>query len=206
MNGAKKSRRLAIVSLVLGILSVVSLVFGILSMPLLRLLAGIPAIIAGVIASWRTHKLPEQYGGAGFAIAGLVMGCVSLLVTAAIVAKEREEGLSVNCSYNLKAIALCARLYATDYHNIFPANFLQMSNELATPKALICPCDKARNRRPASQPLRWDPMNITYEFLTPGLEVNATNLQKVAFRCPIHGHECQVDGSIRYGKGPPRAR
>jgi len=71
MNGARKSQMLAIVSLLLGILSVTCLC------PL----AGIPAIITGIIAYRRAHKLPDQFGGAAFAIAGLVMGSLALCLS-----------------------------------------------------------------------------------------------------------------------------
>jgi hypothetical protein len=106
----------------------------------------------------------------------------------------------------MQHIGVAARLYATDNHDKFPTSFLQMTNELATPKVLVCPADKARNQWSAGQPVHWDPKNITYEFLTPGLEQVSTNGERVAFRCPIHGHECLADASVRRGNLPPRAR
>lgn len=79
MNGVSRSEALAIVSLVLGILS---LLLGILSVATFAFLVGIPAVIGsiaaittGIVAYSRARKLPEQYGGAGYAIAGLMMGC-----------------------------------------------------------------------------------------------------------------------------------
>jgi hypothetical protein len=203
MNGVKRNETLAIVSLVLGILSVTC--FG--------LLAGIPAIITGIIAYSRTRNLPEQYGGGGFAIAGLVMGCFSFFVTMMLagmllpaLAKAKDKATSVQCVNNMRQIGVGARLYATDNHDKFPTSFLQMTNELATPRVLVCPADKARKQWSAGQPMEWDLKNISYEFLTPGLEETATNLQQVAFRCPIHGHEGLVDGSVRYGNVRTRQR
>jgi len=79
MNGVRKSETLAIVSLVLGAFS---LSLGILSLTCFGLLAGIPAVIAGIsaiitgiVAYSRARRLPEQYGRAGYAVAGLLMGC-----------------------------------------------------------------------------------------------------------------------------------
>lgn len=209
MNRAHKNKTLAIVSLVFGILSVVGLVVGTPSVTCLALLGVPPAIVTGIIAYSRARRLPEQYGGAGFAIAGLVTGCVSLLLVGtmlAVLARKREEALSANCVRNMQAIGIAARNYSTDNNDRFPGNFLQMSDELATSKVLVCPADKARMQWSAAHPATWDPKNITYEFLTPGLVINATYPTNVAFRCPIHGHEWLVDGSIRYGKGPTRAR
>ena len=66
-----QQRGLAITSLVLGLLSLVC--FG----PL----AGIPAVICGHLARGRARRLPGQYGGAGLALAGLIMGYVGVVVT-----------------------------------------------------------------------------------------------------------------------------
>jgi len=101
---------------------------------------------------------------------------------------------------------MAARLYANDNQDKFPGNFLQLTNELATPKVLVCPADKARKERSAGQPVDWDPQNISYEFLAPGLEEGAANPERVLFRCPIHGHEGLADGSVRRGDLRTRAR
>jgi hypothetical protein len=82
-------------------LAVASLVLGIISIPTLGLL-GIGAIIAlvlGAIALKRMKKDPENYGGKGMAIAGIITSVISLLlvavfgILAAIMAPKVIQGL-----------------------------------------------------------------------------------------------------------------
>lgn len=60
-------------------LSIASLVLGILSLVCFSLLAGIPAIICGHVARAKIKKSGGRLTGAGMALAGLIMGYVSLL-------------------------------------------------------------------------------------------------------------------------------
>src|SRR2546423_369167 len=78
---------------------------------------------------------------------------------------------SIACINNLKQIGLSARVWANDdpYNlgrkDVLPPNFLSMSNELSTPKVLVCPADKAR--KPATSWQEFSPSNVSYEFLNP---------------------------------------
>jgi hypothetical protein len=65
---------MAIFSLILGILSLV---------PIYGIFVGIPAIILGHIAHSRARKLPAQYAGRGMAIAGFILGYISILLVLA---------------------------------------------------------------------------------------------------------------------------
>ncbi|HPY30091.1 MAG TPA: DUF4190 domain-containing protein [Verrucomicrobiota bacterium] len=113
---------LAITSLVLGILSLVILFVG--------FLAGIPAIICGHMARSRARRAPAQYGGAGLALAGLIMGYVSLafslvllpgwLPRALVAGKEKAQ--SITCVNNMKLIGLSFRIWAGDNNDRFPFN------------------------------------------------------------------------------------
>jgi len=69
--GQKKKSGLAITSLVLGILSVTCCF----------IFAGIPAVICGHIARGKAKKDPLNYAGAGLALAGLILGYLSLPLT-----------------------------------------------------------------------------------------------------------------------------
>jgi Domain of unknown function (DUF4190) len=119
-NPGAASQGMAITSLVLGILSLVC--FG--------CVAGIPAIILGHIAYSRARKLPFQCGGSGMAIAGFVMGYVSLLVTMVILpamllpalAKAKERAQSINCVNNMKQVGLAFRMWALDHNELYPFN------------------------------------------------------------------------------------
>jgi len=65
-------------------LATTSFVLGLLSLVCFGFLAGIPAIICGHLARGRARQLPAVYGRAGLALAGLIMGYLSLLVTLVI--------------------------------------------------------------------------------------------------------------------------
>jgi hypothetical protein len=68
----------------------------------------------------------------------------------------------IACVSNLKQVGLAARMWANDHNDIFPSQLsepiraddtnrlvrfaLGFSNELSTPKVLVCPADKERQR------------------------------------------------------------
>src|SRR5688500_5234429 len=112
MNEQKPQTSLAVTSLVLGILSMIC--FG--------LLTGLPAIITGHISKNRAAKDPTRYGGAGMALAGLIMGYLSIVstifITAVIagmtlpaLAKAKERAQRIGCLNNLRQVVTAAKLY-----------------------------------------------------------------------------------------------
>jgi hypothetical protein len=70
-GAAQKQQGLAVASLVCGILSVCCVGF----------LTGIPAIILGVMAMNKEKTDPEHYGGKGMALAGVIMGGFSIVIS-----------------------------------------------------------------------------------------------------------------------------
>jgi hypothetical protein len=67
-----------------------------------------------------------------------------------------------------------------------------MTNEMSTPKILVCPGDHAREA--AKDWGSFTSANCTYDFLaasSPDIEPD-----RVLFRCPIHGHIGLSDGSV----------
>lgn len=204
-------------------LSIASLVLGILSLPMcFYFLTGIPAIITGHKARSRAKKQPELYGGAGMALAGLILGYLSILTTIAAVAiiaafvlpalaQARQQGQGFRpgppptstCVNNLKQIGLAARIWSNDHNDTFPPDFLTMSNELIAPKILVCPDDK--QHKAAADWTHFDPkQNVSYEFLLPNAK-EADAMTQPTFRCPIHGHIGLGDGSVQ-PKGGMRRR
>ena len=187
-------------------LSITSLVLGILSIACLSILAGIPAIITGHIARGRAKREPGVYGGEGFALAGLILGYLSIAlalvmipITAALVlpamSKAKSRAQTISCTSNMKQIGLAARLWSNDHNEIYPPDFLTMSNELVTPKLLVCPGDTTKTR--AQDWSQFNPsQNATYEFLTPGAK-ETDILGQIAFRCPIHNNIGLGDGSVQ---------
>jgi hypothetical protein len=183
---------LATTSLVLGLLSICS-----------GLLTGIPAVITGLMAFRRSRRDPARYGGSGLAIAGLVLGSCSLFFTVILaalllpaLAQAKDRAQRITCVNNLKQVGLAARMYASDHKEFFPPDFQSMSQELTTPKILVCPGD--RRKVVAQSWGQCTPANIGYEFLQPGAKAQGAE-REVIFRCPIHDNECYGDGSVMQG-------
>jgi hypothetical protein len=119
--------------------------------------------------------------------------------------QEGTAGMeSISCFNNIANIAQGSRVWATDHDNILPTDFLVMTNELVTPKILVCPSDQSR------LPLNWDSFtwancteaNVSYELLSPGAVLvgpsgPGTEPQVVFARCRVHGHVVLVNGSIK---------
>jgi hypothetical protein len=109
-------------------------------------------------------------------------------------AKARAE--SIQCANNLKQIGLAARLWAGDNKDIYPMNFICMTNELSTWKVLQCPSDKSHNVT------NWADVavgNISYLMDTPGiLEGGPDYSPNIVFaECRVHHNICLMDGSVQ---------
>jgi type II secretory pathway pseudopilin PulG len=189
-------------------LSLTSMILGILSLIMCSIFAGIPAVITGHIALGKTKKDPQTYGGHGLAVAGLIMGYISIAMLVLVVpilaamllpalAKAKYRAQQVSCVNNMKQIGLAARMYANDHGDKFPPSFLAMSNELNTPKILTCPSDK---RTRAETWSGFNTANVSYVFLTPDLDESKTPQPVPAFRCTIHNNVGLSDGSVQQGR------
>jgi hypothetical protein len=62
-------------------LAIVSLVCGILSLTCCGAVTGIAALITGYMAKNNVENDPQQYGGRGMALAGMIMGGISIVLT-----------------------------------------------------------------------------------------------------------------------------
>jgi hypothetical protein len=111
-------------------LAITSLVLGILSLVCFGFLAGIPAVICGHLARGRVRQLPRQYGGAGFALAGMIMGYVSIVVSLLILpamllpalSRAKARAQRIQCVNNMKQIGLAFRVWAIDNGDSLPFN------------------------------------------------------------------------------------
>jgi hypothetical protein len=208
-------------------LAITSFVLGLLSLVCFGLLAGLPAIICGHVARGRAQRLPGQYGGAGFALAGLIMGYVSLLATLVICAlllpalsQAKAKAQRISCSNNLKQIGLSFRTWAIDNGDSFPFNvstnkggtlelclpesdgfdrnaafhFRVMSNELSTPKILVCPADGKKQVALNFESLQ--PGNVSYQVCS-GTNVTELNPNQMLAVCLIHNNVLLCDGSVQ---------
>jgi prepilin-type processing-associated H-X9-DG protein len=104
----------------------------------------------------------------------------------------KERALVVACLNNMKQMALAVRIWAEDNNNIGPPDIVSMSNELNTPKVLVCPAD---GRQPAADWTSYTAANCSYDFLAPSANMLEGN--RVMFRCPIHGNYVFCDGSVQ---------
>ena len=112
-------------------------------------------------------------------------------------AKAKSRAQQISCVNNMKQLAIAARIWAGDNNDIYPPNFLSMSNELNNPKVLICPQDTAH--QPAANWSSFTPANCSYEYLTPSQKDVDVEHNVVVFRCPIHGTVGLGDGSVQMG-------
>ncbi|NJK91152.1 MAG: DUF4190 domain-containing protein [Blastochloris sp.] len=151
----QKTSGLAITALVLG-----CLVF------FLGCLTGIPAIIVGIIALVRLDKNPNL-SGRGMAIAGLVLGGISLFITALLaglavpaISTALDRAKMTQEVAEIRQVGLLAFSYANDHNGRYPDSLDVLADEYSGSSE-----DKARLfYKPGTQEYRW--------ILTPDLTVN----------------------------------
>lgn len=76
-------------------------------------------------------------------------------------------------------------------------HFQVMSNELNTPKLLVCPQDKAR--KPAADFVNLQVGNVTYQ-LHSGTNISEANPREILVVCPIDGNILYCDGTVKEAK------
>ena len=125
----------------------------------------------------------------------------------------------ISCFNNMKQIGLAFVMWANDHDDQFPFNvktnaggtlefcargergfeedatphFLVMTNELFSPKILVCPADPTR--QPATNWASVTASNVTYRVRT-GLSVTRSRPGEVLTICPIHQSVGKADGSV----------
>ncbi len=112
-------------------LAVWSLILGILSIFCLWVLGSIPAIIMGAIAMKRSNENPQEVGGKGLALAGIITGGVGILtglITVGIYASAMIPAYSgvqsraeeVRTISSVRIISLGLSSYSADHDGSFP--------------------------------------------------------------------------------------
>jgi prepilin-type processing-associated H-X9-DG protein len=133
-----KTSGMAIASLICGI-------FGCL---------GIPAIIGlvlGIVALLKINRSGGRLGGLGIAVAGICVSGFMLIsviplvaMTFPALAKAKARAQAVNCSSNLRQLALSARMYETDAGRFpYATNWCEALRGYSLPqKVFYCPANR----------------------------------------------------------------
>lgn len=111
----------------------------------------------------------------------------------AMLQTARDRSMAIACVNNLKQFGLAVRIWANDHNEKFPPNIVCMSNELSTPKILVCPADT--NRVVAPNFFSFTAANCSYEYF--GADANEAEPTRVLSRCPVHGNIGLADGSVQ---------
>jgi hypothetical protein len=145
-----------------------------------------------------------------------------------VVAFTPVKGMPVriNCLNNLKQIGLAFKTWAIDNHDLYPFNaptntggtlelcargadgfdtnaafhFQVMSNELSTPKILVCPKDPTR--KVAANFGSLTPQQVTYRMRS-GTNIRDDTPNEILVICPIHSNLLRSDGSVTVGMPDP---
>jgi hypothetical protein len=109
-------------------------------------------------------------------------------------AAAEAKAKSIQCISNMKQIGLALRMWYSDHQDKFPPDVLSASDEMNTPKILVCPADK-RNLPAESLWDRFDPSRVSYEYFGAG-QTDVGDPEPPLTRCRIHGHVGLFDGSV----------
>jgi hypothetical protein len=128
-------------------LAVASLVLGILGMTCFSILAGLPAIVCGVVALVRISGARPPLRGQGLAIAGIVTGGLSVLMAPLLaalllpaIASARGRATEVACMANVKQCAQACIQYASGHDGTLPSSWEDLGEFLeGAADATHCP-------------------------------------------------------------------
>jgi prepilin-type processing-associated H-X9-DG protein len=151
-------------------LAIASLVLGILSVTCLSVLAGIPALILGIMAILKIGKTPATLSGKGLAIAGTIMGGVSFALLPIMAALflpafmgARTSAVQAVCMSNVKQCTTACLLYAQENNNTLPKNWDEakefLGGESVTKQTLHCRAEPG--------------VVCSYELVLPGKRLDA---------------------------------
>jgi len=122
----------------------------------------------------------------------VIVAGLGLIVALRVSASLRRNAESRNCASQVVSICFGALLWANEHAGSFPTNFSCMSNELNSPKILVCAADHSRKR--SSDWVAFSASGSSYDMISPGIHEGDTNT--VFLRCRVHGHLGYTDGTV----------
>ncbi len=131
-----------------------------------------------------------------FIIIAALIG-VALAAGAYAIGRAKRLTRSMSCGNYMCSICFAARAWALDNHGKMPSDFLSMSNELSTPRVLICDADPSR--RAASNWASFKPDLSSYEIV--GVDLRDGDTNGIFLWCKIHrDHIGYADGTVFDGR------
>jgi prepilin-type processing-associated H-X9-DG protein len=196
---ALKPNRAAVWALILGVLSFV-----------LSFLAGIPAVVLGIIGMKRASA-DRATGGQGMAILGLVLGivgsflgCAFLSVMISILlpslSRAREEAMRVNCAASMRQIGMGLIVYQNANKGRLPDSLDALAKGgFVSPGLPVCPVHAARSGGGAGAVQTSPP---GYVYLGKGMYFHKVRASTVVlYEQPAHLggiNVLYVDGHVEY--------
>lgn len=119
----------------------------------------------------------------------LAVSMVAFIVTFPATKRRVEQE---DCSSRMYGVLCAAVLWSADNGGRLPSDFLSMTNELSTPKILVCPGDRLHQM--ATSWASFTTNNSSYEIVAPGIYKTDTNV--VFLRCKFHGYVGYSDGRV----------
>lgn len=217
MDAIKKKTGMAVTSLVLGILSCAC--FGILVGIPAIILGHIAYNRARKLPDqYGGGRLALVGFVTGYA--SLIMTVVLAALLLPALAQAQKKAQRTWCMNNLKQVGRAFQSWADAHAGQYPFNvpareggtlefckrsadgsdanawrhLLVLSNELHTPKVLVCPGDVSRHY--ATNFTDFAPENLSYQIFS-GTNVTSANSDQVLARCPVHDVELLCDGTVR---------
>jgi hypothetical protein len=123
-------------------LAIAALVLGILSFFTCGITA-IPAVILGIISLVKIEKSSGRITGRGFAVSGIVISAIALLVGVPVALNIRYQAFRMLCATNMTVLGMEMLVYCNDYDDKLPTPSkwcdLLVEHTDVTEKGLRCP-------------------------------------------------------------------
>ncbi len=123
--------------------------------------------------------------------AGVLPAAIAAGFILPAVSKARGSTEGTECQTNLKQAGVAVLIYQDDNQKM-PTSWKDVSAELSSPTALVCPDDK--QRQSAANWAAFTPLNATYQLLPVTGKLTPAS---IVARCPIHNHTLHADGSVK---------